>query len=84
MKLQPVKASQIPTEQAIFSKGWEMLKTYYSLEQNSKEEDWEALVNEAQQLYRLGNTKPTEALSKAIALGVLEYIELLSKERKQP
>ncbi len=82
MELQPVKASQIPTEQAIFNKGWKMLKDFYNIEQNSNDDLWKSLIDEADRLYKMGKDPATKKLSKSIALGVLEYIELVSKNRQ--
>ena len=54
------------------------------MQQDSPDEDWEALVNEAQDIYKLqtGSSKPHE-LSKQLALAVLDHIELMSKDRQK-
>lgn len=80
--MQPVEAKQIPLEQAIFTKGWEMLKKYYNISTAASDAEWEEVIEAGKQLYYMGTDTKTAKLSKSIALGVLEYIELISKERE--
>ncbi len=82
--VEPVTGEQIKQERTIFNKTWEVLKKYYNMQQDSPDEDWEALVNEAQDIYKLqtGSSKPHE-LSKQLALAVLDHIELMSKDRQK-
>lgn len=82
--VEPVTGEQIKQERTIFNKTWEVLKKYYNMQQDSPDEDWEALVNEARDIYKLqtGSSKPHE-LSKQLALAVLDHIELMSKDRQK-
>lgn len=81
MELTPVKAQDIPVEQAIFNRGWLLLKMYGNI---TEKDDiaWKTLVNDADALCKLGKDNATEKLSKAIALGLIDYLEAKSKERK--
>lgn len=82
--VEPVTGEQIKQERTIFNKTWEVLKKYYNMQQDSPDEDREALINEAQDIYELqtGSSKPHE-LSKQLALAVLDHIELMSKDRQK-
>lgn len=82
--VEPVTGEQIKQERTIFNKTREVLKKYYNMQQDSPDEDWEALINEAQDIYELqtGSSKPHE-LSKQLALAVLDHIELMSKDRQK-
>lgn len=75
---------QVEQEAAIFNEAWRILKKYYNMQQNSPDEEWEALIKEADALYKMpAPVKDKNKLSRCLALAVLEHIENLSKERKQ-
>lgn len=80
MELKPVEAKEIPVAQTIYNTGWAIVKKYYNITEDN-EEAWEALVNDANALYKTGIDTATRKLSEAMALGVLDYIEQISKER---
>lgn len=80
--LKPAQAKDIPLEQKIFSEAWVMLKAYYNIEAWENDEEWDEVVKRANSLYELGKGSPhTEALAKSLTLGVLEYLELISKDK---
>jgi hypothetical protein len=79
--VEPVRAEQIPQEQAIFNEAWRIMKKYYSLCQNSTDKEWEALTDEAEALSKMRTGAANERLGKDLALAVLTHIETVSKER---
>lgn len=75
---------QVEQEAAIFNEAWRILKKYYNITQHSADEEWEALINETNKLYKMPTPIGEKSkLSKSIALAVVEHIELLSREREQ-
>lgn len=77
----PVEAKEIPIEQYIFREAWEILKTYYYIERDDKRA-WEEAVQRAETLYFIGREQAhTDKLCKSITLGVMDYLDILSKER---
>lgn len=59
-----------------------MLKSFHNIEMWGNDEEWEAVVEQSRKLYEAGNGNPhTEALAKSLALGVVEYLELISKDK---
>ena len=82
MDLKPVKAKEIPVEQAIFNRGWLLLKMYGNITEQD-DEAWNTLVNDANVLYKLGRDKATEKLSRAVALGIVDYLDERAKEKRQ-
>ena len=81
--IEPVRAERIPQEQAIFNEAWRVMKQYYNLNQNSSDEEWEALVNEADVLYKMPTGAKNSRLARDITLAVLAHIETVSKERSK-
>lgn len=80
---EPVRADQIPQEQAIFNEAWRIMKQYYSLHQNSSDEEWEALIEEARILSEMPTGAKGSRLARDITLAVLSHIETVSKERSK-
>ncbi|MFA7162823.1 MAG: hypothetical protein WC097_01565 [Eubacteriales bacterium] len=81
--IKPAQAEDIKTEQAIFNKAWALLKKYYFIAPETEtEEDWEAVVAGASDIYNTGKDTIAEDLGKAIALATIDHIEKLYKERK--
>ena len=59
-----------------------MIKSYHNIEAWGNDEEWEEVVDKADFIYRLGKGKPeTESLAKSLALGVVEYLEKISKDK---
>ena len=77
MKLIPVTAREIPVEQAIFNRAWGIVKEYGNIS-NSDIEAWDDLVGAVDSLYWLGTDEATYRLSKALALGIVDYLETKS------
>lgn len=78
--LKPVDAKEIPVEQKIFNEAWDMLKTYHDIKARGNDKEWSDAIDRADYIYRLGSGKPeTEALSIALSMGVIRYLENISK-----
>lgn len=82
MELTPVKAKDIPVEQSIFNRAWLLLKMYGNI---TEKDDiaWKTLVNDVNDLWKLGKDEATERLSKAVALGLIDYLEEKSKQNEK-
>lgn len=81
--VQPATKEQITKESAIFNDAWRILKKYYNLTNDSSDEEWEALIEEARILYEMPTGAKGSRLARDLSLAVLSHIETLSKERKQ-
>lgn len=80
--LTPATAKELPVEQAIFNEAWAMIKEYHFIEAWGNDAEWEQVVERSGKLYELGKGKPElEALSKGMALLIIEYLEKISKDK---
>lgn len=81
--IEPAKAEQIPAEQTIFNEAWRILKKYCNIEQNSPDDEWEALIAEASVLAELPTGAKGSRLARDISLAILSHIETVTRERKK-
>lgn len=80
--LTPATAQELPVEQQIFNEAWKMVKAYHNIEAWGMDKEWEQAVAQAENIYSLRNGKPEiDSLTKNVALAVLEYLELISKDK---
>lgn len=81
--LVPATAKEVPVEQAVFNEAWKMVKDYHNIEAWGMDTEWEQVVDKAGKIYKLGEGKAPEleALAKNIALAVVEYLELIGKDK---
>ena len=81
--LEPATAKDMPVEQEIFNKAWGLIKTYHNIECWGMDREWDRVVYLTEKIYSLGQDKEPEiqSLAKNIALAVVEYLELISKDK---
>lgn len=79
--LQPVKASQIPKEQRLFTEAWNILKAYHDIEVCGCDREWKEVVDRLNNIFKESKGSPhTEKLGEGLVMAVLNYLEEISKE----
>lgn len=72
---------QVSNESNLFNEAWRILKKYYNISNSSPDEEWQELMQEASNLYKMPTGSSTDKLSKGITMAVLNHLEALAKER---
>jgi len=72
-----VSAKDIPAEQDAFTASWELLKKYYRITQTD-DDAWRFLLQDYKQICHSHGR-----LGEHLAVGVLRYLEELSKQRRE-
>lgn len=81
--MKAAELNEIQHEKAIFSRCWNMYKNYYYLDNDSPDELWAEMMDEARDISKSAGEIGLGDLGTHLALGVILTVEKLSKARDQ-
>lgn len=74
-------AAELTQEQALFSKAWELLQKYHTLDYKDPDAIWDAFEGECRTLAGAADGTTAAGLADDLSIAVMNHIQALCKER---